>query len=185
MRRFFITLIAALSFAGAAYATPITFTDTTKFSKTGTDAVGDLVAYGGSSVSFLTGFGDYVTWKHLFTFAPPAAEILEATLKLSLVDDEIDTWKLSTWEFAFGIAENGQWDIGAINTGSYLFGVNVAALEDGEFEILLKSVGGDFSITQSDLTITYQPVPEPSTILLVTAGLLGVGYFARKRRVNE
>lgn len=183
MKRFFIALIAALSFASAAYATPITFTDKTTFNTTGTVATEDLVSYGGSSASFLSKSGDYVTWKHIFTFSPPAAQILNGTLKLTLVDDEADNIITpSSWEFAFGYAENGQWDIGAVDSGSYQYGVNLAALTDGVFRITLQSVLGDFSITQSDLTITYQPVPEPSTILLVTAGLLGVGYYARKRR---
>jgi hypothetical protein len=184
MKRFFITLITSLLFAGAAYATPITFTDTTKFTPTGTTAIEDLQSFGGSSVSYLSGIGDYVTWKHFFTFNPPAAEILQGTLKLKLVDDERDTLNPFTWEFAFGFAENGQWDIGAVNTGSYLYDVQVAALEDGEFELTLLSLGGDFSIVRSDLTITYEPVPEPSTILLLSAGLLGLGYVARRRRAN-
>ena len=182
MKRFFIALIAALSFASAAYAVPITFTDTTKFNSAGTLAAEDLVSYGGSSVSFLSGFRDYVTWRHLFSFSPPAAQILQGTLKLTLVDDEADSILPSTWEFAFGYAESGQWDIGAVDTGSYSYGVNVSSLKDGEFKITLESLAGDFSILQSDLRITYEPVPEPSTILLVTAGLLGVGYFARRRR---
>ena len=185
MKRFFITLIAALSFASASYATPLTFTDTTRFTESGTIESGDLQSYGGGTVNKLDGIGDYVFWKHFFTFAPPAAQILEGTLRLTLADDEGDIWwNPLTWEIGFGYAEDGQWDIGAVNSGTYVYGASISALEDGAFGVTLASLGGDFFITQSDLTITYEPVPEPSTILLLACGLLGIGCFARRRRTN-
>ena len=180
MKRSIISLITLLFLAGAAYATPITFTDTTHFTSTGTEAAEDLQGYGGSSVSGLARAGDYVAWKHFFTFDPPAAQILQGTLKVTLLDDEAEWW--DTFEFALGFAENGQWALGEVDTGTYHYGVNIAALEDGVFGVKLLSLGGDFAITDSELTITYEPVPEPSTFLLLSAGLLGLGYFARKRR---
>ena len=62
--------------------------------------------------------------------------------------------------------------------------VKVSGVAYGAFGVTLASLGGDFFITQSDLTITYEPVPEPSTILLLACGLLGIGCFARRRRTN-
>ena len=45
-----LLLFGTVSVAGA---TPITFTDTTTFTATGTDPSGDLVTYGGSKVNKL------------------------------------------------------------------------------------------------------------------------------------
>lgn len=185
MKVLFVTLFAALSLASAAYAVPITITDTTQFTATGTIAPEDLQAFGTGTVNKLDGTGDFVTWTHSFTYAPPAAQILLGTLTLSLYDDEAD--KLlnpSTWELGAGYAEDGQWDLGPVDTGLYHYGVDVSALNDGELEVTVASLLGDFSIVRSDLTVTYEPVPEPSTILLLGIGLLGAGVFTRRRKTS-
>lgn len=186
-----IGLVAGLLLmGGVAQASPLSFTDTTLFTPTGTLAVQDLVGYGGSSVNFLEGTGDYVAWKHQFTFTPPAQQILSGRLTLTLLDDDAD--KLLnplTWELAFGYAEDGSWALGGVNTGAYGYNVNVEFLKDGEFNVKLASLMGDFYITRSDLTITYEPesapVPEPGTIVLLGAGLLGLGAYSRRRMKRQ
>ena len=185
MKALLTTLIAALFLASAAYAVPITFTDTTQFTTTGTIATEDLQGFGTGTVNKLDGTGDFVTWTHSFTFAPPAAQILLGTLTLSLYDDEADRLlNPSTWELGFGFADDGQWDLGPVDTGLYQYGVDVSALNDGELEITVASLLGDFYIGKSDLTVTYEPVPEPSTILLLGIGLLGAGIFTRRRKTS-
>lgn len=185
MKAFFITLIAALSLVSTVYAVPITLTDTTQFTATGTLATEDLKAFGTGTVNKLDGTGDFVTWTHSFTFAPPAEQIMLGTLTLSLYDDEVDRLlNPFSWELGIGFAEDGQWDIGAVDTGLYQYGLDVSALKDGEFEVTVASLLGDFYIVQSDLTVTYEPVPEPSTILLLGVGLLGAGVFTRRRKTS-
>jgi hypothetical protein len=183
-------------------AAPITFTDTTEFTATGTTPGGDLDDYGWGEVNKLDGIlnyvdgmgplgSDYVAWTHHFDFNPPALEVLSGSLSIQLYDDQVKEYKWfrwtgnyiddKAWEFGGGIAEDGNYDLGEVDTGTYSFDVTASYLEDGAFSILLGSLGGDFYISQSDLTIEYNPVPEPATILLMGVGLLGLAGFSRKK----
>ncbi len=75
---------------------------------------------------------------------------------------------------------------GEIDDGPYAYGVETAELGDGMFSVALVSIatrfgGGDFFIRQSDLTISYTPVPEPGTMVLLGAGLIGLAGLGRKK----
>ena len=175
-----LLVFGTVSVAGAA---PITFTDITTFTATGTDSSKDLVSYGGSEVYKLEYFTDWVKWTHKYDFNPPVDTVLSGNLSLHLRDDG-GYWDL--YEFAFGWAEDGTWGFGEVDTGIYSYDVSAAFLADGEFTITLVSLGGDFYIDQSDLEITYEPVsepvPEPATMLLFGVGLVGLSGIHRKKR---
>ena len=118
--------------------------------------------------------------------------ILSGSLSLTFYDDETDGkwWQVSTFELGIGVGEDWTIDFGEVDTGIYTYSLNIAYLGDGSYSGKVMSLWGDFRIDQSVLTITYDPVPdngnthavpEPSTILLLGSGLLGVAVLGRKR----
>ena len=178
---------AALVVAGYSSATPINLTDTTYFTATGTNSPEDYVDHGSGAVNWLTTW-DYVKWNHHFTFNPEVDTITSAKLTLTFFDDERDQmFNPFTWEFGVGYTDSGDWDIGAINSGDYDFDLNVAGLYDGLFQVTVASLGGDFGIAKSELSITYNPkaagypVTEPGTAALMLVGVLGL-VIARRNK---
>lgn len=183
MKKTLIGLGAIILVTGSiSVASALTLTDTTYFGLGGTNPVEDYTGHGWGAVNKLDGFGDYVSWNHNFVFDPPASEIYSASLTLWFCDDERDKWyNPFTWEFGFGFAEDGSWDLGAIDTGTQSYDVNVAFLADGRFGVTVASLGGDFYLKKSELSIDYAPVPEPGTMLLMGVGLAGLAGYSRKR----
>lgn len=183
MKKTILTILAVFLMAGSAFALPSTVTDTTTFLASGTDEAGDLISYGWGAVNKLNGFGDWVRWEHTYTFDPELVSVTSATLTLSFSDDG-DRRR----EYAFGYAESGDWDLGEVDTGDYIYHVGLSAVADGAFAVTLASFGGDFFINSSELYIEYDgaaPVPEPATILLMGLGLVGLAASSRKKLLKK
>lgn len=179
MKRIAMCLLILFLSVSTVYALPTTLIDVTEFTATGTDPTENYFAHGVGDVNKLDHFGDYVKWTHHFEL-DPYTEIYSGTLTLALRDD--GGW-FDGPEFGFGWTEGGTWDVGEVDTGEYSYGIDVAFLEDGEFSVSLASLGGDFFIGSSTLTVNYKTasVPKPATILLLSSGIAGLVGFRRHR----
>ena len=133
-----LSVFAVLLCIGSAGA--ITFTDTTFFTENGTTQTEDYIDHGMNTVNYLSGPYDYVSWTHHFKFDTLTPYVLSGTLTLALYDDENDPW-WQPFEFALGLAEDGTWGFGEVDTASYSYNINASYLEDGSFSVLLGFYG--------------------------------------------
>lgn len=183
MKKTLIGFSAMLLMAGSiGTAGALTLTDTTKFNSTGTYAAEDYVSHGYGAVNKLNGPFDYVTWNHLFTIDYDAYVINSATIELKFKDDKDKPYLKK--EYGFGYGEDGTWDLGEVDTGSETYNIGVSSLYDGIYKVTVGSAWGDFYLKESILTVNYEPVPEPATMLLMGLGLTGI-IVAHRRKAKK
>ena len=106
------------------------------------------------------------------------------TLSIAVSDDR-DSWLEFGGESILFVVEAFDFDTGSFSFGSGFFGdLEVNALgalnNDGMLEVTVASLWGDFYVGDSVLTVD---VPTPSTLVLMSLGLLGLGAV-RKVRVK-
>jgi len=185
----FVAFVMVLCFESVGLAAPITITDSIFFHDDGITfdpltPPDTLDAWGGESVKWLEYGSDQLDWTHKFAFDPPLAQILSGSFSVLIVDDEDDR-EAKEWGIVVGedwFEPGGPLLHGEINTGAYVCGITASYLADGSYQVGVTSLFGDFMVEESTLRITYEPVPEASTIMLFGSGLPGLALWARSRR---
>jgi hypothetical protein len=183
----FLKSILALGAVAAVHATPITFTDIVNPSE-------DVVVSKSRSNSVYTFIHDINdNGFNSLTDAVTAADIY-----LRLADDELDFFGIGT-EYVNIKLDNIMADSHMeVNTGTYHFMVDAAKLQDdGKLVVKLEATSGDFLFQDSRLEVkanrtgAIQPprqetipeaVPEPTTMALMLAGLIGMVAVVRRKK---
>ena len=122
--------------------------------------------------------------------------VTSATLELDFTNDHTDEYgrfiiRYDFREFASAAYDGQNWIIGEVDNGQYDIGFNVDWLNDNGFLDVTVSVWNPLGTATAWLdhsrlygtaeTHDTAPVPEPSTILLMGAGLLGLVAVGRRK----
>ena len=168
-----MTLLAGamlMMIAGSAWAVPYTWTDTKDFNP-------DVL------------IGAPITYTHDLTdntpaFTPFQDLILSYTLDIRLYDDR-DLWFEVAHINQPGLLGDGFYNF---SWSSQTFGWSLEGLiklnTQGKLDVTVTSWLGDFYLDWSELNacgFDNAPVPEPGTMVLLGAGLLGLGIYSRRR----
>jgi hypothetical protein len=124
--------------------------------------------------------------------------ISNVSLEIRLYDDKLGT-SYTFWGTTFTTPDGGETALVGylglynFNLFSNTYSGNLAAgvdvWWDGKMDVTIASLGGDFKVDWSRLTVSgdngVAPVPEPTTMLLFGTGLLGLAAVGRRRPTTK
>ena len=186
---FLCAIALVFNMAGSASAIPIDFdiasdssvtlsnVSTLGWTSISADIVADL-----DDVSFFLGDGASYTFD-FFTIEVEGFGLGEADVEATLAFDEPLGFEVT------GSGSGGWFTIFGIISGGYLtwadmpqtFTLTNGDYFDVDFEDVLIAGLGNTTTVSAAVTAHAAPVPEPSTVMLVGTGLLGIIAFGRKR----
>lgn len=161
--------LCAAAFSGAANAGPTTWTDYVDF-------VPDrlVVAY------------DPVVWTHtLEGFNTSTDTISSYSLQFDLYDDRDKSPEIALFSQPGNLLDTIFFNLSGTEGGGWTIAGRWQLQETGSLTVAITSLLGDFYLGSSTLTVkgVKNAVPEPGTLALFGAALLGFGLTRRKKTV--
>jgi hypothetical protein len=116
----------------------------------------------------------------------PTADLISASLTITTKDDGD-----RAFEYGFIYTDDPLSHAKGLSIGgTQVFDLDISQItDDGILDVAILALWGDFYVTQSMLTLTYDdgreqstaPVPEPGTLMLLGSGLIGLATMLRKK----